>query len=208
MTDQLLAALSVYGLPVLFAVIVIASVGLPFPMSLLLVAAGSFAEQGDMQLPAVMAVATAGAILGDNIGYFIARQGGRRFLIRLGRSARSEHMVERAEEFSQRWGAAGIFFSRWLVTPLGSWINFTSGVARYSWKRFFIWVSLGEAFWVLIYVGLGYTFSDRVQTLVDVLGNFVWALVGLLLTGMLGSRLVKYLRNESESDPTTIDSSP
>ena len=45
-TDQLLEAVLLYGLPVLFGVILIASVGVPFPISLTLVAAGSFVKQG------------------------------------------------------------------------------------------------------------------------------------------------------------------
>ena len=44
MTDQLLAALTLYGLPVLFVVVLVASIGVPFPLSLVLVAAGSFCE--------------------------------------------------------------------------------------------------------------------------------------------------------------------
>jgi hypothetical protein len=47
-TDQVLAALLLYGLPVLFGVILICSIGVPFPISLMLVAAGSFVEQGEM----------------------------------------------------------------------------------------------------------------------------------------------------------------
>jgi len=50
LTDQLLAALSQYGLPVLFAVIMIAAVGVPLPVTLMLVAAGSFVELGEMKL--------------------------------------------------------------------------------------------------------------------------------------------------------------
>ena len=50
LTDQLLAALSLYGLPVLFGVIAIAAAGVPMPVTLMLVAAGSFVELGEMKL--------------------------------------------------------------------------------------------------------------------------------------------------------------
>ncbi|MDX6558924.1 MAG: hypothetical protein QOF72_1973, partial [Blastocatellia bacterium] len=43
-SDQLLGALSQYGLPVLFGVIAIAAAGIPLPISMMLVAAGSFVE--------------------------------------------------------------------------------------------------------------------------------------------------------------------
>ena len=198
MTDQLLAALYLYGLPVLFLVTTIASIGLPFPISLLLVAAGSFVEQGDMRLGPVIITASAAAVLGDNIGYFLARKKGRRFILRISRGVGGEARVKLAEKFSRRWGGVGIFFSRWLVTILGPWINFTSGIAHYSWRRFLFWDALGEVTWVSLYVGLGYAFNDRVQSIADILGNLVWVIVGLLVAGFLGWKLWQYLRTNEE----------
>ena len=207
MTDQLLAALSLYGLPVLFGVILIASIGLPFPVSLLLVAAGSFAEQGEMQLIPVIIVGTAAAVIGDNLAYYLARWGGSAFILRLSRKLGGEGTIKKAERFSKRWGGTGIFFSRWLVTALGPGINVTSGIARYPWSRFFLWDVLGELLWVAGYVGLGYMFSDRVQTIADVLGNLAWALLGLLVACILGWKLVQFFRSEAPEPKTaTVDS--
>jgi membrane-associated protein len=56
-TDQLLAALSLYGLPVLFGVLIVACAGIPLPASLMLVAAGSFTQLGQMKLWQVITVA-------------------------------------------------------------------------------------------------------------------------------------------------------
>jgi membrane protein DedA with SNARE-associated domain len=203
MTDQLLAALSVYGLPVLFAVILIASIGLPFPVSLLLVAAGSFVEQGEMELISVIAVATAAAVMGDNLAYLLARWGGAPFILRISRGVGGEAKVKKAEGFSKRWGGTGIFFSRWLVTALGPWINVTSGIARYPWRRFLVWDVFGELLWVVVYVGLGYTFSDRVQTIAELLGNLAWAIVGLVAASILGWKLLQYFRREDPPSETT-----
>ena len=193
LTDQLLAALSLYGLPVLFGVLVIGCAGLPLPSSLLLVAAGSFTQFGAMKLWQVIAVASAGSVLGDQIGYGLGRWGGRvaeQFSRRLG----GEEKIKRAEEFARRWGGTGIFFSRWLVTPLGPWLNLTSGMAAYSWPRFLLWDVLGEVLWVCLYVMLGKLFSDRVQALTEILGNLAWAVAGLVLAVILGWQLAKYFR--------------
>ena len=62
-TDQLLEAVLLYGLLVLFGVIMIASVGVPFPISLTLVAAGSFVKQGEMKLAPVIIAASIAAAL-------------------------------------------------------------------------------------------------------------------------------------------------
>jgi hypothetical protein len=64
-----------------------------------------------------------------------------------------------------------MFFSRWLVTELGPWLNVTSGIAGYPWRRFIFWDVLGEVLWVVLYVMLGYIFSDRVQYIAEILGN-------------------------------------
>src|SRR5712672_1134787 len=139
MTDQLLGALSQYGLPVLFAVIAIAAVGIPLPISMMLVAAGSFVELGEMKLWQVIVVASAGAVLGDQIGYGLGRWGGHRGASWLKHRRKGISQIKKADAFTRRWGAAGIFFSRWLITPLGPWLNLTSGMAKYPWPRFLVW---------------------------------------------------------------------
>ena len=201
-TDQLLAELLIYGVPLLFAVIMIAAIGVPFPVSLALVAAGSFAKQGEMNLLPVMAAASLAAILGDQIGYGLSRWGGRRLIDRITRRLGGVAKVEKAGAMSERWGGgAGIFFSRWLVTGLGPWLNVTSGIAAYPWRRFIFWDVLGEVVWVVLYVMLGYVFSDRVQYIAEILGNLAWALLALIVTLILGWKLFRYFR-PADSVPT------
>jgi membrane-associated protein len=193
-TDQLLAALLVHGVPLLFAVVAIASVGAPFPVSLTLVAAGSFAKQGEMSLLPVILAGSLAAILGDQIGYGLSRWGGRRLVIRISRRIGGETKIKKAEALSKKWGGSGIFFSRWLVTQLGPWLNVTSGIAGYPWRRFIFWDVLGEVLWVVLYVMLGYIFSDRVQYISEILGNLAWAILALIVAIILGWKLFRYFR--------------
>ena len=201
MTDQLLGWLSLYGLPALFAILMIASAGMPFPVTLLLVVTGSFVAQGEMKLWSVLAVASAGAIVGDQIGYCIGRYGGRRLIRRIANRV-GEEKIEGAKAFTRRWGGLGIFLSRWLVTPLGPWLNLTSGATAYSWPRFFLWDVLGEILWVVLYVMLGKVFNDRVVELADLLGNLTWVIVGGIATIVLGWKLFQYF---GDSDKTTSE---
>ena len=194
LTDQLLAALSLYGLPLLFGVIAIAATGVPMPVTLMLVAAGSFVELGEMKLWQVLIVASAAAVLGDQIGYALGKWGGHRVVARVRRRRNGETKIAQARAFAERWGAAGIFFSRWLVTPMGPWLNLTSGMTGYSWGRFFLWDVLGETLWVVLYVLLGKFFSGRVQALLDILGNLSWVIVGLIAATILAWLLLRSLR--------------
>ena len=193
-TDQLLAALLVYGVPLLFAVIAIAAVGVPFPVSLTLVAAGSFAKQGEMSLLPVIVAGSLAAILGDQIGYGLSRWGGRRLIDRITRRLGGAEKIKKAEALSKKWGGPGIFFSRWLITQLGPWLNVTSGIAGYPWRRFIFWDVLGEVLWVVLYVMLGYIFSDRVQYIAEILGNLAWAILALIVAIILGWKLFRYFR--------------
>jgi len=197
-TDQLLAALLVYGLSLLFAAIAIASIGVPFPVTLMLVVAGSFVEQGEMKLWEVITAASGAAVLGDQIGYGLARWRGRNVVLAITNKF-GESGIAKAEEFTKRWGGTGIFLSRWLVTWLGPWLNLTSGMARYPWRRFLFWDVLGELFWVTLYVMLGKLFSDRVQDLMDLLGNLGWVNLGLFVAAVLGWKTVQYLRSQKSA---------
>jgi membrane-associated protein len=196
-TDQVLAALLVYGLPVLFGVILICSVGIPFPISLMLVAAGSFVEQGEMQLWQVIVVASVAAVLGDQIAYGLSRWGGRRLINRISRKIGGEANIKQAEALTKRWSGAGIFLSRWLITAFGPWVNVASGIAAYPWRRFLLWDVLGEVLWVILYVGIGYAFSNRVQTIAEILGNLSWVIVGLIATVILGWKLMRIYAPEA-----------
>jgi membrane-associated protein len=202
LTDQVLAALFVYGLPVLFGAILICTVGVPFPISLLLVVAGSLVEQGEMKLWQVIAVGSFAAILGDQIAYGLARWAGRRVVNRVGRKLGAEKKIKQAEDFTQRWGRSGVFLSRWLVTALGPWVNLASGIAAYPWKRFLLWDVLGEVLWVVLYVSIGYVFSNRVQAVRDILGNLTWVILGLIATIILGWQLVRTVRPRPAADPS------
>jgi membrane protein DedA with SNARE-associated domain len=193
-TDQLLAELVVYGVPLLFAVVTIASVGVPFPVSLTLVAAGSFAKQGEMSLLPVIMAGSLAAILGDQMGYGLSRWRGRRLINRITRRVGGAAKIKKAEALLNKWGGLGIFFSRWLVTELGPWLNVTSGIAGYPWRRFIFWDVLGEVLWVVLYVLLGYIFSDRVQYIAEILGNLAWAILALIAAIIIGWKLFRYFR--------------
>jgi len=84
-----------------------------------------------------------------------------------------------------------VFFSRWLVSPLGPYVNFLSGGTRVNWLTFTLWDIAGEAVWVGLYVGLGFAFSDQLEAVGQILGNLSGALAAGLVTFALGWMLFK-----------------
>jgi membrane-associated protein len=199
MREQILAALSQYGSPALFAVVTIAAVGVPLPITLLLIVTGSLISQGVMNFWWAIGLATAGSVIGDQIGYAVGRWGGSELVDRLTRLLGGPERLEKAQSTARRWGGPGIFFSRWLVTPLGPWVNLASGLAGYPWMRFLVWDAIGELLGTLIFVGLGKAFSDRVLALDAMLSDLTWAIVALLAAVFLGWKFFSYVWTKQAS---------
>src|ERR1044072_3069201 len=119
MSDYILSVLSIYGLPVFCVALLIGSIGIPMPATIMLIASGSFVSQGELSLWHTLILASVFTILGDNIGYAIGLYGGHKLARRMSNRVGMTGQLNRAEEWTRRWGGAGIFLSRWLVTPLG-----------------------------------------------------------------------------------------
>lgn len=199
-SDYVLAAFVYNGLPLLFAVILIASIGVPFiPTTLTLLAAGSLVEQGELKMGSVVAVATLAAVLGDGFGYTVARWGGRPWVLRQAARMGAMETFARAEILARRHGDLGIFFTRWLATAAGPWVNVASGLTHYPRRRFLFWVVMGETLWVGLFVTLGYHFSDRVQAVGELLSDLAVLVVGLIVTALLAWQLVRSFRSQERS---------
>lgn len=101
MNDQLLAVVSQYGAPALFGIVTIAAIGVPLPITLLLIVAGSMISQGAMNLWWAIGAAGAGSVLGDQAGYAIGRWGGPAVVTKLsglfGKRASLQAMEARAK---------------------------------------------------------------------------------------------------------------
>jgi membrane-associated protein len=189
MLDQLLAALTQYGSPALFVVVAIAAIGVPVPVTLLLIVTGSLAAQGVINLWSAIAIASVGSVAGDQIGFAVGRWGGKKLIAKFSWLLGDAQHIKKLDAKAKRWGGAGVFFSRWLVTPLGPWINLASGAADYSWFQFTLWDILGESFGAGLFIWLGNVFSDRVQEVGAIFGDLTWAIVGVLAAAFLGWKL-------------------
>src|SRR5262249_47794331 len=72
----LTSGIHMYGYWVILAAVALESMGVPFPGETALLAGAIFAGTGDLNIVLVILAASAGAILGDNLGYTIGHRGG------------------------------------------------------------------------------------------------------------------------------------
>jgi membrane protein DedA with SNARE-associated domain len=177
MTDWLLALVPQYGLWLLAATTFLSCLALPFPASILMLTAGGFAAAGELALWQAFLAAAAGAVAGDQLGYWSARGLGLSFLTRLRVDPGRDRLLARADALMERKGVLAVFFSRWLVSPLGPWVNLLAGSTGYPWARFTVAGVVGEAVWAGLYVGTGYGFAGNIQAANDMLGS-VLGMVG------------------------------
>lgn len=191
MTETILALAADYGVPLLFIVTFLSCLAIPIPSSLLMLASGGFAAAGDLALSVVAAAAYSGAVIGDNLGYWIARGLGDRLSVWLNAHPKRAAIRNKSETFMGKWGGSSVFFSCWLVAPLGPYINYVSGLSRFSWPRFALWGAAGEVLWVGIYVGLGYLFADNMTQISSLLGNISGFLAAAVVAIGLGVWLLR-----------------
>jgi membrane protein DedA with SNARE-associated domain len=195
MNDLILGLAADYGVPLLFVVTFLSCLALPVPSSLLMLASGGFAASGDLSLPMVAGAAYCGAVIGDNLGYWIARVLSDSIEHWILANPKRAALRRRSEEFMDKWGGSSVFFSRWLVAPLGPHVNYVSGLSGFSWPQFALWGAAGEVVWVGLYVGLGYSFTDNITEISSLLGN----LSGFLAAGVVAIGLGIWLLRASKA---------
>jgi membrane protein DedA with SNARE-associated domain len=190
-----------YGLVILFLLIAMESAGIPLPGETALVAAGVLASRGDMDIVAVIVVATVAAIIGDNVGYWAGRLGGRKLLHRWAwLERRASRVLPWSERFFGRHGAKTIFLGRFfaILRVTAAWL---AGVSRMHWWRFFLYNALGGVCWAVL-VGLvayyvGHAAADAISRY-GLYGGI--AIVVVLVVGAVAYRFVKRRMLGAESE--------
>src|SRR6476646_5777815 len=125
------------ALLLLFALLLLESFGLPLPGETALIACAVLASQGSFSIVTVILVAVAAAVIGDNLGYWAARKGGRPLLER--------HQLTRT--YAERYLPAGErFFARYVAVlrVTAAWI---AGLSHMHWWRFLAWNAAGGIVW-------------------------------------------------------------
>ena len=191
MSDTAFGLVSSYGVVIILVATYLSCLAVPVPTSFIMLAGGGFAASGDLALVNVVLAAMAGAMLGDQTGFHIGRLGGAALASRLDSMPRQAATFGRARRFMDEWGVAGVFLSRWLISPLGPYVNLLAGATSMGWVRFTFWDVVGEAIWVAIYIGLGYAFASRIGQLAELLGNSIALLSIGAVTFVIGLLLLR-----------------
>ena len=185
-----------YGLVLLFAVVAAESAGVPLPGETALIAAAILAARGHYSIVEVIAVAAAAAIIGDNVGYWIGRTGGRALLERWGPIKRySERVLPPGERFFRKHGGKTVFIGRF-VSVLRVTAAWLAGITHMPWWRFFIWNAAGGIAWATLVSLLAYYFGKAAADAVATYG--IYALVAIVVLAAIAFVVVRVVKKRVE----------
>jgi membrane protein DedA with SNARE-associated domain len=165
-----------YGYWAVFVLVGAESLGIPLPGETALITAGIYAGHTHRLSPwLIFAVAAAGAIIGDNVGYWIGDKGGYRLARRYGPRVRlDERKLKIARYLFDTHGGKVVFFGRF-VSILRTYAAFLAGTSKMAWRRFVIANASGGIVWAGIYTLAAYLAGAALQR---VSGTISWALLG------------------------------
>lgn len=151
-----------------FVFMVIESSFLPFPSEVVVPPAAYIAvSRGDMNVFLIILVATAGAVVGALINYFLAMWVGRPIVYGFANSSLGhaclidEAKVQHAEKYFDEHGALSTFIGR-LIPAVRQLISIPAGLARMNLGVFTGFTALGALVWNCILAGLGYWLGKSV----------------------------------------------
>lgn len=174
------------------------STGVPLPGETILIAAGVMVEQGHLDLGDTIVFGILGAVVGDQIGYWVGRKGGRPFVLRWGRYLLiTPERLGHAERFFDRHGGKAVFLARF-VAGLRVFGALVAGIGRMDWRRFVLYNILGGASWATAAVLVGYFVGGSLD-LVERWAGRASILLLILITLALALYLAyRWIRNHPE----------
>jgi membrane protein DedA with SNARE-associated domain len=145
-------SISTYGYWTVGGIIALESMGLPLPGEATLIAAAVYAgTTHHLNIWLVIAAAAIGAILGDNIGFWIGREIGYRLLLRYGHYVHlTEARINLGQYLFLRHGGKIVFFGRF-VAVLRALAAVLAGANHMSWPRFLLFNAVGGIVWAALY---------------------------------------------------------
>ena len=156
-----------YGYLAVAGLVMVESFGVPVPAQTLLIVAGIYAGSGKLNVALVGLLGCLAAVVGDSIGYWIGRAGGRRLVLRVGRYVLlTEERLNKAEGFFERHGGKIVAVARF-IDGLRQFNGVVAGVANMAWWRFLAINALGAVLWASLWTAFGYLAGQHIDRIYD-----------------------------------------
>jgi len=189
------ALLKQWGYGLVFAAMLLENAGLPLPGETITLLGGYAAGSGELNGLGVVGAAFAGAVLGDNIGYWVGRRLGWSFMLRVGQLLRqSPEQLETLRASFLRHAGKSVFLGRF-VAVLRVLAGPMAGAVGMPYRQFLICNAAGALLWSSTMVGLAWLcgrwipFSQMAAGVMEFGLGLLLIVVVVLLVPRLLSRL-------------------
>ena len=190
-----------WGYAIVFAGVFLESIfltGWVAPGATVVLIAGFFAAQGQLNIFMIWATCVVAALLGDNVGYFIGRRMGRGVAGRFGDKPRFRRGIKRSQRFFARYGGVTVVFGR-LVSGIDAFIPVTAGMNAMPHWKYMAYDVPGAMLWSALFCALGYFFGENWQAIDKVIDWMGWGALGLLAVIIMVYLLVRRRRKGREA---------
>ncbi|WP_395697369.1 DedA family protein [Methylocella sp.] len=169
--EQIQPLIAQHGYWAVFLIVMLESAGLPLPgETVLLLAAGYAGATGELDVFFVIGAAALGAVVGDNIGYWIGRRFGAGLLVRYGKFIHlPPHRLRLGQHLFEKHGGKIVFFGRF-VAFLRVLAALLAGVNQYDWGKFLFFNATGGLIWAGVMGTGAYIFGDAMHRVSGPLG--------------------------------------
>jgi membrane protein DedA with SNARE-associated domain len=141
--------------------------------------------------------ATLGSLAGALILYTIARFGGRRVVLRLGKVLRvKEDDLDKADAWFDRRGAPIVLFGR-LIPGARSLVSIPAGLSEMPIFKFVGLTTLGSAVWNCALIGAGWALGEHYEKIGGIVGPISTAVIVVLVLG-LATLIVRYTKHAAD----------
>lgn len=153
-----------YGYGVIAGIVALEGMGIPVPGETALIIAAVYAQRTHhLSIALVIVAAAAGAILGDNTGYFIGRELGYRLVFRFGRYVGlNESRIKLGQYLFARHGGKVVFVARF-VAVLRTVAALLAGLNYMPWRRFVVFNAAGGILWATVYGNGAYWLGKQIE---------------------------------------------
>jgi membrane protein DedA with SNARE-associated domain len=165
------ALIANYGYAAVFVVVLLESSGIPLPGETILVCASVYAgTRHGLDIRVVIGAAVCGAILGDNVGFWVGRRFGRALLVKHGNVIGIDgQKLALGEYLFMRYGGAIVFFGRF-VALLRVYAALLAGINRVGPVDFVIYNAAGGLVWANAFGLGGYFLGKNIEHFVGPIG--------------------------------------
>ncbi|MBV8793142.1 MAG: DedA family protein [Pseudolabrys sp.] len=170
------------------------SFGMPLPGESLLVFAAIMAGRGKLSFPVLLFAAWAGAVVGDNIGYWIGHSVGNTFITRYGaRIGLTQARLTKVEAVFRKYGVITVAFARF-VNVLRQLNGIVAGTLEMHWWTFVIFNAVGGALWVAVWAGSGFYFGRHGSGIAEFAREFAidGAIAGAIVVAVFVALAIRF----------------